>query len=140
MHTSDGVPIGPVRRAIWKYAFTSFPGVSWKHPLIAFGLRALDPVHALLRHARGLSHLPPYSVRVRANGVRGQLGGARFRQTGQRLRELLQQYAGLTPTPAAYWKSVAAAAASRWPSALLWRTGRTQVWISTGCRLRLPAE
>jgi hypothetical protein len=46
------------------------PGVSWKHPLVELAVHALDPVDSLVRAVRGARHLPPYSVRIRSNGLR----------------------------------------------------------------------
>jgi SAM-dependent methyltransferase len=58
------------------------PGVSWKNPVIAFGLRILDPIDWAVRAVRGLGALPRLSLRVRSNGLRGQFGGQNFRSLG----------------------------------------------------------
>jgi SAM-dependent methyltransferase len=73
------------------------PGVSWRHPLVGLAAHALDPVDALVRAVRGTRHLPPYSVRIRSNGLRRQFGGGRFLREGRTIRELLVDLAGLTP-------------------------------------------
>src|SRR5262245_1872909 len=72
-------------------------GVSWKHPLVELAAHALDPVDSLVRAVRGARHLPPYSVRIRSNGLRRQFGGGRFLREGRTIRELLVDLAGLTP-------------------------------------------
>jgi SAM-dependent methyltransferase len=73
------------------------PGASWQNPVVNGALRLLDPVDALARKSRGLSDLPPYSIRVRSNGVRGQFGGAVFAERGAHFVELLRTQAGLRP-------------------------------------------
>lgn len=75
-------------------------GVSWRHPLVALGARALDPLDALACAARGARHLPRYSVRIRSNGVRRQFGGGRFVREGRKVRDLLVELGGLSPTDA----------------------------------------
>jgi len=73
------------------------PGVSWKHPLVDLAARALDPVDSLVRAVRGARHLPPYSARIRSNGLRRQFGGGRFLREGRAIRSLLIDLASLTP-------------------------------------------
>lgn len=73
------------------------PGVSWKHPLVDLAAHALDPVDSLVRAVRGAQHLPPYSVRIRSNGLRRQFGGGRFLREGRTIRDLLIDLAGLMP-------------------------------------------
>lgn len=73
------------------------PGVSWKNPLVDLAVHALDPLDSLVRAARHARHLPPYSVRIRSNGLRRQFGGARFLRDGRAIREFLVELAGLTP-------------------------------------------
>lgn len=70
-----------------------FRAVSWRHPVVAAILRILDPFDLLVRSARGLSYLPPYSVRVRSNGVGRQWGGRRFVQQARLLASLIQELA-----------------------------------------------
>lgn len=73
------------------------PGVSWRNPLVELAAHALDPLDSLVRTARRARHLPPYSVRIRSNGLRRQFGGGRFLRDGKKIRELLVELAGLTP-------------------------------------------
>ena len=74
------------------------PGVSWQNPVINTAYRLIDPVDWSVRATRGLTHLPPYSIRVRSNGVDGQFGGARFDRFGQNIVRLLETHAGLVPS------------------------------------------
>ncbi|MEH6607771.1 MAG: class I SAM-dependent methyltransferase [Halioglobus sp.] len=73
------------------------PGVSWKHPLIAFGLRLLDPIDSFVRATRGLSTQPRLSLRVRSNGLRGQFGGQKFYNLGQLFATELVRLADVCP-------------------------------------------
>ena len=73
-----------------------FKGVSWKHPLIAAGLRVIDPADKLVRSLAGRGHYPPMSIRVRSNGLRNQFNGKRFGELGGILHEELTERAGLT--------------------------------------------
>lgn len=74
-----------------------FKGISWRNPMINFVLNTLDPLDFIVRRANGLSHLPPYSTRVRSNGVTGQLGGSRFAYYGKIICQIMQQHASLEP-------------------------------------------
>ncbi|MEL6737418.1 MAG: class I SAM-dependent methyltransferase [Pseudomonadota bacterium] len=74
-----------------------FKGVSWKHPLIAAGLRVLNPIDYAVRVAGGRGHYPQMSIRVRSNGLRRQFNGKRFESLGASLKRELQGRAGLTP-------------------------------------------
>jgi len=74
-----------------------FKGISWRNPMINFVLHALDPFDSIIRRANGLGHLPPYSTRVRSNGVTGQFGGQRFAYYGKIICQLLQNHAFLKP-------------------------------------------
>lgn len=67
---------------IYELIRNAVPGVSWKHPVVAFGLRVLDPLDWLFRAVKGLGHLPKLSLRVRSNGLRGQFGGTKFDELG----------------------------------------------------------
>jgi len=71
-------------------------GVLWKHPLIRFVLVSLDPLDAIVRHLRGLGHLPRMSVRVRSTGIRNEFGGKQYAETGQFFYTILKDHAGLT--------------------------------------------
>jgi SAM-dependent methyltransferase len=71
------------------------PGVLWQNPVVNTGLRMLDPLDHAVRSARNLSHLPPYSIRARSNGLTKQFGGKNFAHYGQLLSGLLQRYAFL---------------------------------------------
>ncbi len=72
-----------------------FPGVSWQNPLLNLVFQGLNPVDYLVRAAHGLTDLPPYSIRVRSNGVTRQFGGQRFAAYGTLLANLLQTHAAL---------------------------------------------
>lgn len=72
-----------------------FPGISWRSPILNFVFHVMDPIDYLVRSARGLSDLPPYSIRVRSNGVTGQFGGKNFSAFGNLLAGLLKTYASL---------------------------------------------
>jgi SAM-dependent methyltransferase len=71
------------------------PGVTWQNPIIAAGLRVLDPVDWTVRALGGRTQYPRLSLRVRSNGVRGQFGGARFQRIGMLFAEELRHRAGL---------------------------------------------
>ncbi len=71
-----------------------FPGISWRNPVVRLGLAILDPFDSLLRAARGLQHLPKYSIRVISNGVNQQFGGVSFARYGDLLARILQQNTG----------------------------------------------
>jgi ubiquinone/menaquinone biosynthesis C-methylase UbiE len=72
-----------------------FPGVSWSNPLLNAVFHAMDPLDYIVRSAHGLSYLPPYSIRVRSNGVTKQFGGQNFFVFGNLLADLLKKYASL---------------------------------------------
>lgn len=72
-----------------------FPGVSWQNPMLNLVFKAIDPIDHLVRTAQGLSELPPYSIRIRSNGITKQFGGKNFYQFGNQLAEHLQKYASL---------------------------------------------
>jgi SAM-dependent methyltransferase len=74
------------------------PGVLWQNPVVWMGLRALDPLDHAVRSTRGFSHLPPFSVRVRSNGITKQFGGRNFDHYGRILAGLLQDNAALVST------------------------------------------
>jgi SAM-dependent methyltransferase len=74
---------------------TIFQGVSWQHPVIAGGLRVLDPIDKLVRVAGGRGAYPPMSIRVRSNGLRNQFNGKRFESFGKILADELANRAGL---------------------------------------------
>lgn len=72
-------------------------GVSWKNPIVSFVVHCADPVDFVVRRMNGRGHLPPYSIRVRSNGVRQDIGGAGFIEVGRNITDLLLTQAGLTP-------------------------------------------
>lgn len=72
-----------------------FPGVSWQNPVLAPMFRAIDPIDYVVRRRRGLGDLPPYSIRIRSNGIRNQFGGKNFHRFGHRLAEHLKAFASL---------------------------------------------
>ncbi|MBT5992702.1 MAG: class I SAM-dependent methyltransferase, partial [Bacteroidetes bacterium] len=72
-----------------------FPGVSWQNPVLNFTFKVMDPIDYLFRFRSGLTGLPPYSIRVRSNGVTKQFGGEKFYQFGNRLADHLKAYASL---------------------------------------------
>ena len=72
-----------------------FPGVSWKHPLIATGLKVVDPLDKAVRLIGGRGKYPPMSIRVRSNGLRRQFNGRKFEELGAKLVEELTDRAGL---------------------------------------------
>lgn len=76
-----------------KYFIT---GVSWRNPLVNLLLHALNPIDHFVLVVRGLSHLPPYSIRVRSNGVSKQFGGEKFFLFGHQLAKYLKTYANLS--------------------------------------------
>lgn len=73
-----------------------FPDVSWQHPVLNTVFQAVDPIDYAVRSVNGLSDLPPYSIRLRSNGVTKQFGGQNFSRFGNQLAEHLQTYASLT--------------------------------------------
>jgi SAM-dependent methyltransferase len=72
-------------------------GASWRNPILNAGLHAADPADYIVRRLRGYHSLPPYSIRVRSVGVRGDIGGTKFVQGGKQITAMLQKYAFLTP-------------------------------------------
>src|SRR5574340_909103 len=72
-----------------------FPGVSWQNPIINFAFRLIDPVDASVRLIAGRSQMPPYSIRVRSNGVTEQFGGKKFQENGLLVRKILIEKAGI---------------------------------------------
>jgi len=69
------------------------PGVSWKNPVIATGLRLIDPLDWVVRRTKGLHAFPRLSLRVRSNGLRGQFGGENFDRLGRLFSRELQRLA-----------------------------------------------
>jgi len=72
-----------------------FPGVSWKNPVLNLIIKAISPIDYIVRSLHGISYLPPYSIRVRSNGVTKQFGGQNFYRYGNQLANHLQTYAFL---------------------------------------------
>lgn len=75
-------------------------GVSWKNPLVNAVVHTLDPVDFAIRVAKRRKNLPPFSIRVRSNGVRQDIGAAGFVSVGRYIAELLSRYALLKPDSA----------------------------------------
>jgi SAM-dependent methyltransferase len=63
--------------------------ISFNDPYLKPAFAILDAADAAARLVSGLKGLPPYSVRVRTNGVQGEFGGRKFIESGQRLLERL---------------------------------------------------
>jgi SAM-dependent methyltransferase len=59
--------------------------VSFNDPYLKPVFAILDAADAAARLTNGLKGLPPYSIRVRTNGVQGEFGGQKFMDSGQRL-------------------------------------------------------
>lgn len=74
------------------------PGVTWQHPVVAFGLRVLDPIDWAVRASRGLGAFPRLSLRVRSNGLRGQFGGQKFDTLGRLFADELVRLAAVEPS------------------------------------------
>jgi len=72
-------------------------GVTWKNPIVNVVVHAADPVDFMVRRMNGRVHLPPYSIRVRSNGVRQDIGGEGFVQVGLTITSLLRARAQLAP-------------------------------------------
>jgi SAM-dependent methyltransferase len=70
-------------------------GVTWKNPIVTVFVHAVDPVDFIARSMNGRGHLPPYSIRVRSNGVRQDIGGAAFVAVGNQITALLREHASL---------------------------------------------
>jgi ubiquinone/menaquinone biosynthesis C-methylase UbiE len=60
----------------------SAASVSWQHPAVRAVLPVVDMADGLLRSVVGNVHVPPYSHRIRSNGVARQLGGWEFIASG----------------------------------------------------------
>ena len=72
-------------------------GVTWKNPVVSAVVHTIDPIDSIVRRIKGLGHLPAYSIRVRSNGIRQDIGGEAFVLVGRRIGSLLRKYAALTP-------------------------------------------
>ena len=66
---------------------------SWRHPLAGLAFKILDPFESIIRYSRNLSHIPPYSIRVRSNGTANQFGGRKFDSDGRLIAKLLIEHA-----------------------------------------------
>jgi SAM-dependent methyltransferase len=73
-------------------------GASWQLPVVRGVLPVLDVADAAVRGRRGLAHLPPYSRRIRSNGVGRQFGGREFVRSGAAIADQLERHAGLRGT------------------------------------------
>ncbi len=78
-----------------KIAKKIFPGVSWKNPIVNFVFKLIDPIDYIARSARGLSYLPPYSIRVRSTGVSKECLAMNFYKDGVKFSNLLKDHASL---------------------------------------------
>ena len=79
-----------------KIAKTIFPGVSWKNPIVNFAFKVLfDPIDYIARSVKGLSYLPPYSIRVRSTGVSKECRATNFYKDGVKFSNLLKDNASL---------------------------------------------
>lgn len=85
----------PLLNSIKKVIKKIFPGISWQNPIVNFIFRLIDPLDYLVRILTGRRHMPPYSVRVRSNGVTEQFGGKKFQAHGRLIQEILSSSAGL---------------------------------------------
>lgn len=72
-------------------------GVTWKNPFVNVVVHSADPVDFIVRAVSGRRSLPPYSIRVRSNGVRQDIGGKGFILVGRQIVNLLRAQAGLKP-------------------------------------------
>lgn len=72
------------------------PDVSWQNPGFNFVFQAMNPLDYSIRYIKGLSDLPPYSTRIRSNGVTNQFGGQVFYNMGNLLADHLKNYASLS--------------------------------------------
>ena len=86
-----------MQKNIKKIIKTIFPGVAWQHPVINSLFRLIDPIDYLTRKFTNLSVIPPYSIRIRSNGVTGQFGGKRFVRNGNLIAQHLKDYCHLKP-------------------------------------------
>jgi SAM-dependent methyltransferase len=72
-------------------------GVTWQNPVVNVVVHCIDPLDYAVRLAKGTAYIPPYSKRVRSNGVRGDIGGGGFVFVGRLITDLLKKYAALGP-------------------------------------------
>jgi SAM-dependent methyltransferase len=70
-------------------------GVTWKNPVVNVAVHCIDPIDYAVCLAKGHAYIPPYSKRVRSNGVRLDIGGAGFVQVGRMITDLMKKYAAL---------------------------------------------
>src|SRR5687767_4084806 len=74
------------------------PVISWQHPAIQAVLPVIDAVDKQLRRRTDRTHIPPYSMRVRSNGMNYQLGGRLFVDDGRADVLALVREGVLTPS------------------------------------------
>lgn len=74
-----------------------FAGISWRHPLTSRLLALVNPVDSAVRRTKGLGYLPPYTVRIRSTGMKGEFGGEKFISQAKTFASFLQQEVGLQP-------------------------------------------
>ncbi|MCU4185006.1 class I SAM-dependent methyltransferase [Acidiferrimicrobium sp. IK] len=72
-------------------------GAVWQHPLFKAVAPAVDAADAAVRAARGLSHLPKFSMRSRAMGPTHQFGGLHFVASGRATAAQIRDMTGLRP-------------------------------------------
>src|SRR5687768_4297688 len=76
----------------------SFKGISWQNPVFNSLANIVNIPDAFVRFTQGLSHLPPYALRIRSNGVTNQFGGNTFFSLGKKILKILMQNTGLQPS------------------------------------------
>lgn len=72
-------------------------GAIWQHPLFKAVAPAVDLADAAVRAARGLGHLPAWSMRSRAMGPTHQFGGAHYVASGRATASQIRTMTGLRP-------------------------------------------
>jgi SAM-dependent methyltransferase len=72
-------------------------GFSWKNPMVNAGLKVTDVIDYTARLANQRTYLPPFSIRVRSQGIKSDIGAARFQRSGRMTANLLHTYCKLTP-------------------------------------------
>ena len=63
--------------------------ISFNDPWLRPAFLVLDAADGVVRKLSGASELPPYSIRVRTNGVPGEFGGRKFVRSAQQLIDRL---------------------------------------------------
>jgi SAM-dependent methyltransferase len=63
--------------------------ISFNDPWLGPAFRVIDVADAIVRRYKGGSDLPPFSIRLRTNGIPGEFGGTKFTRSARRLIERL---------------------------------------------------